>query len=137
MSRLTSAATIPSGRPNTGLIDPIPSGLSKAPEGWRTPRRFALSEVTGIRASVLDCGGPPPLFHQSAQGYPSALPPPSDFGEKSRYDATSPPSSDSHRHFRFGAASRRGKSGQEIINPKGLNPTGVSRILAPWFVSWI
>jgi hypothetical protein len=35
---------------------------SKAPEDWRSPRFFALSGVTGIRASVLDCGGPPPLF---------------------------------------------------------------------------
>jgi UDP-N-acetylmuramyl pentapeptide phosphotransferase/UDP-N-acetylglucosamine-1-phosphate transferase len=34
----------------------------KAPEGWRTPRRFALPGVAGIRASVLDCGGPPSLF---------------------------------------------------------------------------
>jgi hypothetical protein len=35
---------------------------TKAPEGWRSPRRFALSGVAEIRASVLDCGGPPPLF---------------------------------------------------------------------------
>jgi hypothetical protein len=37
----------------------------KAPEGWRTPRRFAHSVVIGPRASVLECGGPPPLFHRA------------------------------------------------------------------------
>ena len=41
------------------------SSTLKAPEDWRTPRRFALSGVARIRASVLDCGGPPPLFHLS------------------------------------------------------------------------
>ena len=39
--------------------------LPKAPEGWRTPRRFAHLVVIGQRASVLDCGGPPPLFHRA------------------------------------------------------------------------
>jgi len=34
----------------------------KAPEGWRTPRRFALFGYHRPLASVLDCGGPPPLF---------------------------------------------------------------------------
>ena len=34
----------------------------KAPEGWRSPRRSALFEVHEPRASVLECGGPPPLF---------------------------------------------------------------------------
>ena len=35
---------------------------AKAPEGWRTPRRFATSGRHRERASVLDCGGPPPLL---------------------------------------------------------------------------
>lgn len=34
----------------------------KAPEGWRSPGRFALSETPEPRASVLECGGPPPLL---------------------------------------------------------------------------
>jgi hypothetical protein len=33
----------------------------KSPEGWSTPRRFALAWVVDIRASVVKCGGPPPL----------------------------------------------------------------------------
>ena len=42
---------------------PLPACLctSKAPGGWRSPRRFALSGVAEIRGSVLECGGPPPL----------------------------------------------------------------------------
>src|ERR1019366_7900007 len=39
----------------------------KAPEGWRSPRRFARNENRNERASVLDCGGPPPLFPASDQ----------------------------------------------------------------------
>jgi hypothetical protein len=35
---------------------------SRAPEGWRSPRRFASDGSTVQRASVLECGGPPPLF---------------------------------------------------------------------------
>jgi hypothetical protein len=35
---------------------------SKAPENWRSPRRFANTVVAAKRASVLECGGPPPLF---------------------------------------------------------------------------
>jgi hypothetical protein len=35
---------------------------SKAPEDWRTPRRFAFAVRSVPRASVLECGGPPPLF---------------------------------------------------------------------------
>ena len=38
---------------------------TKAPEDWRTPRRSAHSVVIGQRASVLECGGPPPLFHRA------------------------------------------------------------------------
>ncbi len=34
---------------------------TRAPEDWRTPRRFALFMRIEIRASVLECGGPPPL----------------------------------------------------------------------------
>ena len=33
----------------------------KAPEGWSTPRRFALKLIGEPRVSVLECGGPPPL----------------------------------------------------------------------------
>ncbi len=33
----------------------------KAPEGWSTPRRFALMTSLEPRASVLECGGLPPL----------------------------------------------------------------------------
>jgi hypothetical protein len=39
---------------------------SKAPEGWRTPKRFARNGHTAQRASVLECGGLPPLFHGAA-----------------------------------------------------------------------
>jgi hypothetical protein len=35
---------------------------SKAPEDWRSPRRFANTVVAAKCASVLECGGPPPLF---------------------------------------------------------------------------
>ncbi len=35
---------------------------SKAPEGWRTPGRFAYFGNHPVARSVLDCGGPPPLF---------------------------------------------------------------------------
>jgi hypothetical protein len=35
----------------------------KAPEDWRSPRRFAdTSGRAAKRASVLECGGLPPLF---------------------------------------------------------------------------
>jgi len=33
----------------------------KAPEGWRTRGRCARFASPAVRASVLDCGGPPPL----------------------------------------------------------------------------
>ena len=46
LSRLTSAAT-----DSQGFRPP------KAPEAWRTPRRFAPSGHGRKRASVLDCGG--------------------------------------------------------------------------------
>ena len=39
---------------------------SKAPEDWRSPRRFARNRRTAQRASVLECGGPPPLFRWAA-----------------------------------------------------------------------
>ena len=35
----------------------------KAPEGWRSPRRFAYFNNHHVTHSVLECGGPPPLFH--------------------------------------------------------------------------
>ncbi len=38
---------------------------SKAPEAWRTPRRFAFVGAALNFRQVLDCGGPPPLFHGS------------------------------------------------------------------------
>ena len=34
----------------------------KAPEGWRTPKRFAYFRNHRVAHSVMDCGGPPPLF---------------------------------------------------------------------------
>ena len=34
----------------------------KAPEDWRTPRRFAFYESRHVARSVLECGGPPPFF---------------------------------------------------------------------------
>jgi len=40
---------------------------SKALEGQRTPRRFARFGCRGGRASVLECGGPPPLFPGNAK----------------------------------------------------------------------
>jgi hypothetical protein len=42
----------------------------KAPEDWSTPRRFAHTQVAENRASVLDCGGPPPLFPEAYQTVP-------------------------------------------------------------------
>jgi hypothetical protein len=42
-------------------VHPLPR-RPKAPEDWRTPRRSAFAERLVPRASVLDCGGPPPLF---------------------------------------------------------------------------
>jgi len=38
------------------------SFFGKAPEDWRTPRRFADFRNHRVARSVLDCGGPPPLF---------------------------------------------------------------------------
>jgi len=35
---------------------------SKAPEDWRTPRRFAGIRIRHGRASVLERDSPPPLF---------------------------------------------------------------------------
>jgi hypothetical protein len=45
-----------------------PSPRSKAPEGWRTPRRFAFAEPRTNFRQVLDCGGPPPLFPDTIAG---------------------------------------------------------------------
>jgi hypothetical protein len=42
-----------------------PANLSfscKAPEGWRSPKRVAYFGNHRVARSVLDCGGPPPLF---------------------------------------------------------------------------
>jgi hypothetical protein len=47
----------------------IPS-FATAPEGWRTPRRFAFFKNHRSAHSVLDCGGPPPLFPQANQTVP-------------------------------------------------------------------
>jgi hypothetical protein len=35
----------------------------KAPEGWRSPGRCAYFSNHRVTHSVLECGGPPPLFH--------------------------------------------------------------------------
>lgn len=39
-----------------------PTQRYKAPEGWRIPRRLAFAGRLVPRVSVLECGGPPPLF---------------------------------------------------------------------------
>jgi hypothetical protein len=44
-----------------------PGSWDKAPEGWSTPRRFAFVLATEPRASVLDGGGPPPLFRRQTK----------------------------------------------------------------------
>jgi hypothetical protein len=38
-----------------------PSARPKAPEGWRTPGRFARFVSRRQTLCVLECGGPPPL----------------------------------------------------------------------------
>jgi Zn-dependent protease len=48
--------------------------LAKAPGGWRTPRRFALFRNHRVAHSVLDCGGPPPLFHLPSSGQATSNP---------------------------------------------------------------
>jgi hypothetical protein len=41
----------------------LPRSGAKAPEDWRTPKRFAQTgNRKEFRASVLDCGGPPPFL---------------------------------------------------------------------------
>ena len=50
---------------------PAPSCPPKAPEDRRTPRRFALPSRPRERASVLECGGPPPLFPSGPRNCPS------------------------------------------------------------------
>src|SRR5665647_857316 len=42
----------------------------KAPEDWRSPRRCAHFKNHGVARSVLDCGGPPPLFPAAGQTVP-------------------------------------------------------------------
>ncbi len=46
------------------------ASAAKAPEDWSTPGRFAFAPVTVLRASVLECGGPPPLFPPARQTVP-------------------------------------------------------------------
>jgi hypothetical protein len=41
--------------------------VPKAPEDWRTPRRFANNEHHQMARSVLDCGSPLPLFMAAYQ----------------------------------------------------------------------
>ena len=50
------------------LADVPPS--CKAPEGWRSPRRFADFRNHRVTRSVLECGGPPPLFPEEYQTVP-------------------------------------------------------------------
>jgi hypothetical protein len=50
------------------LPDHGPGALSKkAPEDWRSPRRFAKFGNHGQRMSLLDCGSPLPLFIRNAR----------------------------------------------------------------------
>src|ERR1035437_4136405 len=46
------------------------SSSCKAPGVWRTPRRFANFRNHRVARSVLDCGGPPPLFPEAYQTVP-------------------------------------------------------------------
>jgi hypothetical protein len=46
------------------------SSAGKAPEDWRTPRRFAYFRNHRVARSVLDCGGPPPLLPEAYQTVP-------------------------------------------------------------------
>jgi hypothetical protein len=39
--------------------------VPKAPEGWRTPRRFAKFKDSGSGRQLLECGSLLPLFHPS------------------------------------------------------------------------
>jgi hypothetical protein len=45
----------------------------KAPEDWRTPRRFADFEHHQMARSVLDCGSPLPLFPATHQIVPMII----------------------------------------------------------------
>ena len=54
------------------MVDHIDRGLrlvhrEKRQRAGRTPGRFAFVKRTVPRASVLDCGGPPPLFSASTE----------------------------------------------------------------------
>ena len=44
--------------------------LPKAPEGWRSPRRFARLVNHRQTLCVMDCGDPPPLFPATFQTVP-------------------------------------------------------------------
>src|ERR1035437_8463665 len=46
------------------------SSAGKVPGDWRTPRRFAYFRNHRVARSVLDCGGPPPLFPEACQTVP-------------------------------------------------------------------
>ncbi len=70
----------------------------KAPEDWRSPRRWRRLRCPRTRASVLECGGPPPLplhlGHRPVGGGPPALPEPPprfDFGGCGRAEMGSLP----------------------------------------------
>jgi hypothetical protein len=53
-------------------VSRFPRAPAKAPGGWRTLQNASrISEIIVQRASVLDCGGPPPLsFRDGAQLLP-------------------------------------------------------------------
>ncbi len=79
------------------LVDISPAG--QAPEDWRTPRRFTYFRNHHVAHSVLDCGGPPPLFPEAYQTMPGLTGTAIGFrlhavstrqvGAASRYDAAS------------------------------------------------
>ncbi len=47
-------------RQSSGAFDRLAS-IANAPEDWRIPKPGGRSSDCGQRASVLECGGPPPL----------------------------------------------------------------------------
>jgi hypothetical protein len=53
----SSATRLDTGRVEHRAVD----HGGKAPEGWRTPGRFAFIRLIEPRGSVVECGGPPPL----------------------------------------------------------------------------
>ena len=61
----TKKSQAPSGAENAAPVSQsshFPRAPAKAPEGWRSPRRFALLGSRRQTLRVLECGGPPPLF---------------------------------------------------------------------------